>query len=103
MSRSHPVLERLSLLFTFEQMQTIAGGIQRAIIRSAHAHPQRGNVLTGAETTRRIRWCVELALELRKGHRWPSERIADEMPGALDCYLRTGSWSVPQRSGWIQT
>ena len=52
--------------------------------------------MKATEVRRRVAWCVGTAVMLRRVLHWSGERIRDNMPNALDTYMREGNWSPPE-------
>lgn len=98
-------MEDLRKIITPTQVNTLAMGLTRAIMRASMMRPQTILVGAGAvtedELKRRMTWCVEMALQLYKDKGWLIERIVDWMPGALIMHLDGSDPLVSERNAWI--
>lgn len=83
----------------------LADAIMRAVHRSAQLRPQpiltEAQRITRDEWLRRARWCVAHALEVKKAKRWPTERIADHLQGALIDWLDGKEVVLSDRAAWV--
>jgi hypothetical protein len=98
-------MEDLRKIITPTQVNTLAMGLTRAIMRASMMRPQTILVGAGAvtedELKRRMTWCVEMALQLYKDKGWLIERIVDWMPGALIMHLDGSDPLVSERNAWV--
>lgn len=91
--------EQLQREFAPQVFLGVTLAIERAVKASFAKHPL-ANGMTETEVKRRIVWCCDMAVMLRRQLLWSSERICDTMPGALDTYLTMGEWNPPQGRVW---
>jgi hypothetical protein len=96
------LVQKLETVVREQDLGELVIGIEQAVARSVHKLPQRDGGVTGDELKRRAQWCVDTALELLREHGWSIERVVDEMPEALVCYLVRGSWDPSKHRSWIQ-
>ena len=92
-------IAQLQAAFSPQVIASVTLSIEAAVKRSLVQYPLRGE-MTGAEVKRRIRWCCDTAVMLRRQLVWSSERICDTMPSALSTYLATGDWTPPVGRIW---
>lgn len=87
--------ERLQELASWDprQFQRLAGAIQTAVDASRMTHPHiiatdpRDHQISQAETKRRMDWCLDIAMEVRRDLKWSLARICDELPSLLGRFL----------------
>lgn len=58
---------------------------------------------TQAELQRRVDYCARAAGELRRTLKWPTERIIDQLPGALKAFIDGTRWEPDTRASWAST
>ena len=73
-------------------------GIRRAVAASYATNPC---TRTEAETARRARMCVEIALQLRGDVQWGVHRICDYLPRYLRAELNGEAWKPDERALWV--
>lgn len=95
------VIQRLMTVLSEQDVREMVRGIETAIRRSAIMRPQltyTEGPMSQHELKRRIAWCCEWVLERKKATRWPTERLADELPQALIDHLDGNDPAEPAKT-----
>jgi hypothetical protein len=94
----------LSKVISRGELARIQQGILAAVVRSAHLRPQISYteaMISHDEFKRRVKWCIDKALEWKAKHNWVADRICDELKTAVVNWLDGNEQPDSTHNIWV--